>query len=380
MSCSFSIVCGGCVFRDLSLIDYQQQKVEQVRSLLRLITRQDFVFNEPVFVQDGSRRRAAMAFACRRGKVVLGFNAARSGEIVDLETCSLLTPRINRNLGFVRRLLEEICSVDCVEYGRKKARKTFRIDKGDVWITEADNGLDVVLEFPHELSLELRQIIFEKVSAQNEVIRVSHRQSVNRRPETVMETIRPHLQISGREVYIPAGTFLQPSKAGERALIDLVTKSLAGVNGAVADLFCGVGTFSYALSALPGVKVTAVDSSAELLAGFKDSLNRQMISNVEIVNRNLFKYPLAGKELHGFSAVVFDPPRAGAKEQAMAIAALDEAVKPEKVVAVSCNPHSFVRDADILIAGGYRPRSVTMVDQFVYSKHSELVALFEKNG
>lgn len=380
MSCSFSGVCGGCVFRDLSLIDYQQQKVEQVRGVLRLITRQDFVFNEPVFIQDGSRRRASMAFARHKGKVILGFNAAQSNEIVDIADCPLLTPRINGSLGFVRRLLEEIMSVECTERGRKKARKTFRIDKGDVWITEADNGLDVVLEFPHELGLELRQIIFEEVSAQDEVIRVSHRQSVKHRPETVMEKIRPHLLIAGREVYIPAGTFLQPSKAGERALVGLVTKSLTGVIGAVADLFCGVGTFSYALSALPGVKVTAADSSAELLAGFQDSLNRQMISNIEIVNRNLFKYPLAGKELHGFSAVVFDPPRAGAKEQATAIAALDEGAKPEKVVAVSCNPHSFVRDADILIAGGYRLRSVTMVDQFVYSKHSELVALFEKNG
>lgn len=380
MSCGFSSICGGCVFRDLSLIDYQQQKVEQVRAVLRLITRQDFVFNEPVFIQDGSRRRASMAFERRGKKLVLGFNAAHSSEIVDIDGCSLLTPRINRSLGFIRRLLEEITSVDCVEYGRKKSRKSFRIDKGDVWITEADNGLDLVLEFPRGLNLELRQIIFEKVSAQDEIIRVSHRQSVNHHPETIMEKIRPHLLIAGREVYIPAGTFLQPSKAGEQTLVRLVTENLQGVTGAVADLFCGVGTFSYALSALPGVRITAADSCAELLEGFQNSLNRQMISNIEIINRNLFKYPLSGKELHGFAAVVFDPPRAGAREQVTAISALDEAAKPEKIVAVSCNPHSFVRDADILIAGGYRLSSVTMVDQFIYSKHSELVALFEKAG
>lgn len=379
MSCSFSSVCGGCSFRDLPLIDYQQQKVEQVRAVLRLITRQEFVFNEPVFIQDGSRRRASMAFARRKGKVVLGFNAAQSNEIINIDGCPLLTPRINRNLVFIRRLLEEITSVDCVEQVRKKTRKVFRIEKGDIWITEADNGLDLVLEFPYELNLELRQIIFEAVSAQDEIIRVSHRQSVNHRPETIMEKIKPHLLIAGREVYIPAGTFLQPSKAGEQALVGLVMENLKGVTGNIADLFCGVGTFSYALSALPEVRVAAADSSAELLSGFQDSLNRQMISNIEIINRNLFKYPLAGKELYGFSAIVFDPPRAGAKEQVTAIAALDNAVKPAKIVAVSCNPHSFVRDADILIGGGYNLKSVTMVDQFIYSKHSELVALFEKD-
>lgn len=378
MSCSFSSTCGGCSFRDLPLIDYQQQKVGQVRAVLQLITRQDFAFNEPVFIQDGSRRRASMAFARRKGKVVLGFNAAQSNEIINITDCPLLTPRINGSLDFIRRLLEEITAIECTERGRKKTRKTFRIEKGDVWVTEADNGLDLVLEFPSELNLELRQIIFEKVSGQNEIIRVSHRQSVNHRPETIMEKIKPHLLIAGQEVYIPAGTFLQPSKAGVQALVGLVLDSLQGVTGTIADLFCGVGTFSYALSALPETKIVAADSSAELLSGFQDSLNRQMISNIEIINRNLFKYPLAGKELHGFAAIVFDPPRAGAKEQVTAVAALDNESKPDKIVAVSCNPHSFVRDANILIDGGYRLSSVTMVDQFIYSKHSELVALFEK--
>ena len=103
-----------------------------------------------------------------------------------------------------------------------------------------------------------------------------------------------------------------------------------------------------------------------------------MIPNIEILNRNLFKYPLAGKELYGFSAIVFDPPRAGAKEQVTAISVLPSEEKPQKIIAISCNPHSFVRDANILISGGYELVSVTMVDQFIYSRHSELVALFEK--
>ncbi|MCI5544350.1 MAG: methyltransferase domain-containing protein [Azospirillum sp.] len=377
MSCGFSGICGGCAFRDLSLIDYQQQKVKQVKNVLQLITRQDFKFEEPVFIQDGSRRRASLTFARHKGHLVFGFNAAKSNEIINIDNCNLLTERINRNLGFIRSLLEEIVSVQCCERGRKGKPQVFKIESGDVWITEADNGLDVVLEFPYELNLELRQIIFEKVSAQDEIIRVSHRQSVNHHPETIMEKIKPYLKIAEREVYIPAGTFLQPSKAGEQTLVKLVLHNIGSVQGTVADLFCGVGTFSYALSALPDVKVVAVDSSEELLDGFRASLNRQMIANVEVLNRNLFKYPLAGKELENYAAVVFDPPRAGAKEQAMAIAALKDDLKPKRIVAVSCNPHSFVRDADILITGGYKLRSVTMVDQFIYSKHSELVARFD---
>ncbi|MBQ1612167.1 MAG: methyltransferase, partial [Alphaproteobacteria bacterium] len=158
--------------------------------------------------------------------------------------------------------------------------------------------------------------------------------------------------------------------------IGLASSYLDEIHGNIADLFCGVGTFSYALANDNERQITAVDSSVELLSGFQESLNRQMITNIKIENRNLFKYPLTGKELCGYQAILFDPPRAGAKEQVAEISRLNNEDKPQKIVAISCNPHSFVRDANILIQGGYQLMKVTMVDQFVYSNHSELVALF----
>jgi len=71
---------------------------------------------------------------------------------------------------------------------------------------------------------------------------------------------------------------------------------------------------------------------------------------------------------------VFDPPRQGAEAQARALAA---SALP-RIVAVSCNPATFARDARILVDGGYRLVQVTPVDQFLYSAHVELVARFQK--
>jgi 23S rRNA (uracil1939-C5)-methyltransferase len=71
---------------------------------------------------------------------------------------------------------------------------------------------------------------------------------------------------------------------------------------------------------------------------------------------------------------VFDPPRQGAEAQARALATSSVPL----VIAVSCNPTTFARDARILIDGGYRLTRVTPVDQFRYSFHVELVALFER--
>ena len=81
-----------------------------------------------------------------------------------------------------------------------------------------------------------------------------------------------------------------------------------------------------------------------------------------------------------YDIVVFDPPRAGAEAQMKEVAKLSEAERPKKIVAVSCNPESFVNDADILIDVGYKIIEITIVDQFIYSPHAEVVALFEKNA
>ena len=104
-----------------------------------------------------------------------------------------------------------------------------------------------------------------------------------------------------------------------------------------------------------------------------------MLHNIEIEERNLFKYPLEEADLSDFDVVVFDPPRAGAISQVKEIANMSGRGKIKKIVAVSCNPHSFVSDAKVLIEAGFTLKSITMVDQFVYSNHLELVALFTTN-
>lgn len=380
MDCSLASVCGGCSLRHLEEEKYRQYKFDLVKKALQSITRQNYLLKQPVFIGEGVRRRASFAFRRSKGKILLGFNAFHSNEIVDLSFCPQLTARLNRNLDFFRNLLAEICRTPItIKEGKKGKSKTVFVDGGDLWLTEAENGIDAVLEFNFPLNLDLRQIIFEQVSANSDIVRISHRLSADKQAETIIEKAAPYIMAGQTAVYIPAGTFLQPSKEGQRVLTDLVLKYVGSARGKIADLFCGVGTFSYPLAADNNNKVTAVDSSSALLEGFKTSINRQMISNIEIINRNLFKYPLDEKELSVFAVVVFDPPRAGAKEQVTKLAQMPEDKRPSRLVAVSCNPETFARDAEILQNGGYILREVTPVDQFAYTNHCELVAYFEKN-
>ena len=375
MLCSAAETCGGCRYRDLAETAYRDLKQSRFAETLSGISGSAYKINPPVFVKDGSRRRASMAFAIQKKQLVLGFNQEASHQIINIENCPLLTPGINQVLPFVRQLLTAVCSEP---YTEKKGKKSISrtIGGGDVFICEADNGIDLVLEYDAPLELSHRMTIFEMSQDSNNIIRISHRRSPASEAETIIEKSKPFIKAGGYEVFIPAGTFLQPSGEGQEALAGLVLRYLSETKGRIADLFCGVGTFSYMLASLQGVQITAVDSSAPLLKGFQESLNRNQITNVKIINKNLFKYPLSADELKDFTAVVFDPPRAGAKAVCRELAAAES--KPEIVVAVSCNPATFVNDANMLIAGGYDLQEVTMVDQFIYSNHSELVAFFTK--
>ncbi len=371
-------LCGGCSLRHLGYEEYCQYKSFQVRNILQSITRHQFSFADPIFIDSSTRRRASFAFQRCKNGLILGFNAFHSHEIIDLDFCPQLTTLINRNLSFLRVLLFELCQYPHI-IKRKGKIKTQYVEQGDLWITQADNGLDVVLEFNFPLTLEQREIIFQQVNTNSDIIRVSHRLSTQHKAETILQKYSPYIKAGKADIFLPAGTFLQPSREGQEKLTALVKHYIGNATGNIADLFCGAGTFSCPLAEIPERKILAVDSSSELLTAFQYSINKQMIVNIDIVNRNLFKYPLTENELEQFCAVVLDPPRAGAKEQVSVLAQTERGKRPTKLVYVSCNPQSFVRDANILQSGGYTLTEITMVDQFVYTQHAELVALFMDN-
>ena len=188
----------------------------------------------------------------------------------------------------------------------------------------------------------------------------------------LVEARAPTLRMGRATLAIPPGAFLQATAAGEEALAALV---LAGVGGAkrIADLFCGVGTFALRLG--EAAAVTAIDSERAAIAALvRAAAGASGLRQPKTEVRDLFKRPLAAAELAGFDAVVFDPPRAGAAAQA---AELAKSAVP-RIVAVSCDPGTFARDAATLVAGGYRVESVVPVDQFRYSAHVELVAVFTR--
>ncbi|MEL6768683.1 MAG: class I SAM-dependent RNA methyltransferase, partial [Pseudomonadota bacterium] len=199
--------------------------------------------------------------------------------------------------------------------------------------------------------------------------------------EPVVTRAAPVERLGRADVLLPPGGFLQPSAEGAAALTALVCDALdldslrprrKGLPR-VADLFAGIGTF-----ALPLAERADVDAY-ELEAPALDALERGwrgagLPGRIGSHRRNLFHRPLVGPELEPYDAVAIDPPRAGARAQAAALAASGVA----RIASVSCSPATFARDAKLLVDGGYRLLWVAPVDQFRWSPHLELVGAFHR--
>jgi 23S rRNA (uracil1939-C5)-methyltransferase len=165
---------------------------------------------------------------------------------------------------------------------------------------------------------------------------------------------------------------LQASREAETALASLVKEGI-GAAKRVADLFAGLGTFTFALARTAAVD--AFEAYEPALAALATAARKTpKLKPIRTFTRDLFRFPLRPKELATYNTVVFDPPRAGASAQAKELAAS----KVPKVVAVSCNPGTLARDLRILVDGGYRISRVVPVDQFLFSPHIEVVAHLER--
>ena len=165
----------------------------------------------------------------------------------------------------------------------------------------------------------------------------------------IKQTQQPTVNFEGHIVDYPAGAFLQPSTEGANALRKMVTDWASGYKR-IADLFCGLGNFTFSLNA-DGFDIVGTG-----------------------VKRDLFKKPLTVGMLKSYDCVVMDPPRAGADAQCK------ELIKSDvlRIIYVSCNPATFMRDLDTLKKGAYQLSALIPVDQFVGSEHWELFAVFDK--
>jgi 23S rRNA (uracil1939-C5)-methyltransferase len=341
--------CGGCALQHMADDAYRRWKRDQV--IAAFDARGVNADVGVISALAGLRRRAVMTARNSREGVLLGYHMSGSHDLVDVAECPVLLPSIVAALPRLRQLIAPLLP------RRESAR---------IAITATLGGLDLALS---GISKDLTAVARSHLARDARSLRLAR---VSVEEDVVFEEQAPIIRFGTADVVVPPGVFIQAVEQAEREMVALIIAAI-GKAKHVADLFSGVGAFSLPVAMTS--RVSAFDGDVRAIAALAASVKRTSgLKPLAAHRRDLFREPLSALELRDFDAVVFDPPRAGAEAQSRMLAKS----KVKTVVAVSCNPATLARDSRILIDGGYALVSIAPIDQFKFSPHVEVVAVFRR--
>lgn len=344
--------CGGCSLQQLDDQSYAQFVIDRVAYALEGQGLSAGTLHPPQISKPKSRIRASLRAAMMGNNFKLGFSGAGSHRIVDLKQCEIMRSELFAVIDPLRSFLRSV------------ARRKHDMN---VEMSLADQGVDLCIKNYEPENLEQREALAEFAKV-NGLARLSIDNGFG--PETQWEPDPVTVTFGGLAVALPHNSFLQPTSDGKAALVAAMLETV-GDSKLVADLFAGLGTFTFALG--ENHKVYAAEGSRDAIGALKMAANvsgRQIFTE----HRDLFRRALSPEELNRFGAVIIDPPRAGARDQ---IAQIAQSNVP-KVCYISCNPASFARDAKQLCDAGYKLDALWPVGQFLWSTHVELASGFSK--
>ena len=333
--------CGGCQLQHLDDATWSRFIIDRIAGALATQGLSTEI-RPPALSPPRTRRRATL-HAEASGRI--GFAMEKSHAIVDLAECHVLAPELFALVAPLRRLIHVL---------RPRRRL-------DIHLTLADQGVDLLVTGIMPDGLAAAEAITE-FAQKHGLARLAFDEGYG--PEVRWEPDAVTVTLGGVPVPLPPASFLQATREGEAALVAAMREAV-GDASIVADLFAGLGTFALAL---PG-RVYAAEAGREAITALKAGAARAQ-RTVFTEHRDLFRRPLTPAELDRFGAIVIDPPRAGAREQAAALAG----AKVPQLAYISCNPSSFARDVKTMVDGGWRLNWIQPVGQFRWSTHVELAA------
>ena len=337
--CKYFGKCGGCDFQFLDEKYYYEFKKKEIYNYF---VRNNFAidFENIEFFKTGkySRRRINLKYSA--GKY--GFFKNNSNEVIEFDECQLINKEIQEIINLLKKIrLSNLISVD---------------------ITNIDNGITINFIFNKEPNIK----DFEKLTEiKQKSILISY--SIN--DENIFFTIYkkedPIVKIDNKNIFIPEKCFLQSTKESQDFMIEKVKEYSKNYKN-IADLYCGIGTYSYPLC--DSAKVFSYEGNSFMIDNFKKNSG-----NIRAFTRDLFNQPLTHTELNNFDLVVIDPPRNGAENQVKYLSKS----KVKRIIYISCSVDALMRDLKILKTN-YAIKKVFFVDQFYMTKHCEIVLILDK--
>lgn len=140
-------------------------------------------------------------------------------------------------------------------------------------------------------------------------------------------------------------------------------------NDVVIDAYCGIGTIGIALSS-HAKKVIGVELNPQAVKDAQTNADLNHIKNIQFVNEDAGDFLVCYAEGGRADVVIMDPPRSGSTPEFLQSLLQ---IKPKRIVYISCNPETQVRDVRVLQKGGYKVEKCDGYDMFPHTVHVETV-------
>ncbi|MHB8653100.1 MAG: class I SAM-dependent RNA methyltransferase [Terriglobia bacterium] len=350
--CPYFGRCGGCHYQHLSPENQAVTKREILRETLRRIGKIQWEAEIPIHAGPpwNYRNQAQFKIAAQPdGKIALGFFEAESHRLSAIDTCLILSPRLNAILAALRvpEWSAKLAGCRGIElFADDRDELVMMTLRGSFYSRDADAlAADCMAELPGVASVAIEA---------GGGSRAFGGQSLE-------------YQVGDFEYQVSAGSFFQASKF---LLPEFVKSATEGEKGALAlDLFAGVGLLTLPL-AQQFDEVVAVEAHPPAAADLAANAKAHSFQNVRAVAETAFDF-LRRFARSSPDLVVVDPPRAGVGSDTLKFIA---ALQPRRIHYASCHPPTLARDLGLLIARGYQLKSVELFDFFPQTFHIECIA------
>ncbi len=356
-SCAIYGQCGGCQMQHIPLTLQRETKQKALFQRLQKLQPAPIAFQPMIVGNDkGYRRRAKLSMALQKNKFVIGFRQADSQEIISLTQCDVLEPALSDLLPKLQ---------NCLSAWKQKK------NLGHLELVRADNGIALLLRHIGPVHPQDRDLLLN--FAQTEQLMLFVMTDKQQIEQWLGE--QPYYRLHGLTLHFSIRDFIQVNDELNQRMVDTaITWLEPDKQDRILDLFCGMGNFTLPLAPLVQ-RIVGIEGVEPMVEQARRNAELNAISNAEFYRANLDEsFADQPWTTEHFNKVLLDPARNGAHF------ALDHLCRlsPDKILYVSCNPATLVRDAEKLIQAGYCLEKCAMIDMFPHTGHLESISLFTK--
>lgn len=360
--CPAASRCGGCMLQHMKYEDQLKWKTRWMKRLFDGRQVADTLGATEFFY----RNKAQFPVNVKEDKIEAGFYRPHSHDIVDTNVCCIQQERINEIYLWIKRHLKPAVAKELRHILIRHSEKTGQSQV--VFIGRENRFRPLARKLAVEFD-DVTSIVFNENSRDDNVI-LGEKYEVLYGSDSIME------DCLGLKICLHFKSFFQVNpKMMEILYAKALELAQLKDTDQVVDLYSGTGTIGL-LAARQAGHVTGVEIVAEAVenAGHNASINH--IQNAEFVCQDATEFANQYKQEGKKADVLFvDPPRKGLTEQGIMDIA---AIAPERIVYVSCNPHTLKRDLERFEKVGYKAGMIQPVDLFPQTPNVEVVCLLSR--